>query len=103
MFYRIRVDNNIAAILKRANMSSDEIIEFWPPGATKDAVSSGQQLGLTPVEAAALGVAMVARKRNGLRQMGSGAAQNIVILAHLHARLNGARSEVLNQLQVIKL
>ena len=98
MLYRMRFDSNIGAIFKSAHMSTDDMMSFWPVGTTEEYVKAGKTLGLTPLEAAALGVANVTTKRKELGQIRADEAQYIINQAQVFARKKGARQEVLSEL-----
>ena len=103
MLYRMRFDNNVGSILKSANLSTNDIIDFWPVGATAEHVKSGQALGLSPLEAATLGVAYVTKKRSLSGQIRADEAQYIINQAQSYARRQGARQEILSQLTKLML
>lgn len=94
MFYRIRFDSYVGHVLKKSGLPNSESLDFWPINATPQWVAFGNERGLKPVEAAALGCAMTSADRFEADQISFRLADRIVRCSSETAVFNGARDQV---------
>ena len=95
MFYRTRFDAHVGAILKACHLSTDDMMDFWPIGATSEWVKKGKATGKRPAEQAAFAVAYYAtlRTEKGLHSKAEG--QYMSSRAFRYAITHRARQEIL--------
>lgn len=64
MIYRFQFDFHVSEILKRCGITtSNQMLEFWPAGATEHLVGVGKRCHAKPVAAAAIGVELIVRQK----------------------------------------
>ncbi len=98
MLYRFRFDANVAAILKISGYETEDMLIFWPVGATPQWVKKGRRMGWRPTEAAALGVSQVALDRVQAGQISVSGALDICHSARLEAGKRNARPEIIDHM-----
>lgn len=98
MFYRMRVDAHVSAILKLCHYDTQQMLAFWPVGASSEWVKKGKASGWKPVETASLAVSQVAFEHCEAEKLTRAEAQYICSKALQRATEKQARSDVVDHL-----
>ena len=101
MFYRLKFDGVLSAIFKRCGYSTNDMLNFWPPGATPEWVQVGKREKLKAGEIAAIAAVQIAVERSKAGQLGIAQTKQIVDKAMEVALENNVKSEVLLRINTI--